>query len=114
MRGRQAPAALLMDRPDRSLPLIVALLTVFVVPVVNPLGAQAAFELRYAPLPGGATLALRLDACATVGPLVQVRHHDDRLRFSLAPEDLGLACAAPTSGVGSAAEGLMGRGLVGR
>lgn len=63
--------------------------------------AQGALEVRAADLKDGAQLALRLDACATPGPLVQVREEGGAVRISLDAADLELACtehvALPTA-----------------
>ena len=59
-------------------------------------GAAPAFaqmELRSVDLPDGARLSLRLDACGTAGPLLQVREADGAVRLSLNAGDLELACA---------------------
>jgi|GEM_PF-4316634 len=70
--------------------------------------AEAALEVRSAELPAQAQLTLRLDACATPGPLVQVREADGSVRLSLHAADLEITCAehspfpsAATPGEGS-------------
>lgn len=55
--------------------------------------AFAQMELRSVGLPDGARLSLRLDACATAGPLMQVREADGAVRISLTAADLELPCA---------------------
>ncbi len=55
--------------------------------------ALAEMELRAVDLPDGARLSLRLDACATAGPLLQVREADGAVRISLSASDLELPCA---------------------
>ena len=55
--------------------------------------AHAQMELRSVDLPDGARLSLRLDACGTAGPLLQVREADDTVRVSLTAADLELPCA---------------------
>ena len=57
-----------------------------------PSTAHASLELRAADLADGARLTLRLDACATPGPLLQVREADGAVRVSLDAEDLDLTC----------------------
>jgi len=73
-----------------------ALVTVAVVAATSALlvpgSARGAMELRDAPLPHGAQVLLRLDACATPGPLVQVREADGAVRVSLSAADLELDC----------------------
>jgi len=61
--------------------------------LVSPSLAHGAFEVRSAKLMDGAHLALRLDACATPGPLVQVREAGGEVRFSLDAIALELSCS---------------------
>ncbi len=62
-----------------------------------PSPAQAALEVRSVALQDGGQLLVRLDACATPGPLVQVRGEDGAIRLSLSARDLELACSDTSS-----------------
>ena len=80
-----------MSRSSPARTAALAAISLTLLGFATPAAAQ--MELRAVDLPDGARLSLRLDACATAGPLLQVREADDSVRVSLTAADLELPCA---------------------